>query len=168
MAGPAHLFAFALVGIGGTVALDLWALLLSRTLNIPPVNWPLVGRWIGHMARGRFVHDSIAKAGPLSGEAIIGWAVHYLIGIGYGLLMLAIWGPIWINHPTLLPPLLVSWVLLIPPFLVMMPGMGSGIAGRNTPKPNITRLKSVIGHSVFGIGMFATATAIARFGPITP
>lgn len=120
------------------------------------------------MARGRFVHDSIAKAGPLSGEAIIGWAVHYLIGIGYGLLMLAIWGPIWINHPTLLPPLLVSWVLLIPPFLVMMPGMGSGIAGRNTPKPNITRLKSVIGHSVFGIGMFATATAIARFGPITP
>ena len=97
MAGPAQVLAFALVGISGTVALDLWALLLSRTLNIPPVNWPLVGRWIRHMARGRFVHDSIAKVGPLSGEAIIGWGAHYLIGIGYGLLLLALWGPMWIT-----------------------------------------------------------------------
>jgi hypothetical protein len=32
-----------------------------------------------------------------------------------------------------------------------------GNSGSRTPKPNVTRLKSVIGHSMFGIGMYLTA-----------
>src|SRR5262245_33531013 len=36
-------------------------------------------------------------------------------------------------------------------------GHGYGMAGSRTPKPNVTRLKSVIGHSMFGIGMYMTA-----------
>jgi hypothetical protein len=39
--------------------------------------------------------------------------------------------------------------------------MGMGIAGARTPKPTVTRLKSVVGHSVFGLGMYLTALAIA-------
>lgn len=165
MAAPAHLLAFALVGIGGTIALDLWVLLLKRTLQVPPVNWSMVGRWIGILPQGRFVHDCIAAASPVRGEAIMGWTAHYLIGIGYGLLILAIWGPGWIAQPSLLPPLLVSWVLLVAPYFIMMPGMGSGIAGRRTPRPHWTRFKSVVGHSVFGLGMFAAATLISDFAP---
>jgi hypothetical protein len=42
----------------------------------------------------------------------------------------------------------------------MMPGMGSGIAGAKTPKPHVTRLKSIVGHSVFGLGMYVTALMI--------
>jgi hypothetical protein len=48
----------------------------------------------------------------------------------------------------------------------MMPVMGMGIAGRRTPKPNITRLKSVMGHSVFGLGMYATGRLLASYWPI--
>ena len=29
------------------------------------------------------------------------------------------------------------------------------------PKPNVTRLKSVMGHSVFGLGMYATGRLLA-------
>ncbi len=55
--------------------------------------------------------------------------------------------------------------LLVAPYLIMMPGMGSGIAGAKTPKPNVTRLKSLVGHSVFGLGMYVTAlVAEAGFG----
>ena len=32
----------------------------------------LVGRWLGHMPRGRFRHDSIARAPFISGERLIG------------------------------------------------------------------------------------------------
>jgi len=50
--------------------------------------------------------------------------------------------------------------LLVAPYFNMMPGMGSGIAGARTPKPNVTRLKSIVGHSVFGLGMYVTALMI--------
>lgn len=62
--------------------------------------------------------------------------------------------------------MILVWVLLVAPYFMMMPGMGMGIAGSRTPKPNITRLKSVMGHSVFGVGMYATAVVLARTWPI--
>ena len=48
----------------------------------------------------------------------------------------------------------------------MMPGMGAGIAGAKTPKPNVTRLKALVAHSVFGLGMYATALALTQVKPI--
>ena len=151
----------ALIGAGGTVVLDLWALIMARVLKMPATNWPMVGRWIGNMPRGQFVQENMAAARPVKGEATIGWIAHYAIGIGYGLLLLAIWGRPWIVRPTLLPPMTLAWALLVAPYFIMMPGMGSGIAGSKTPKPNVARLKSVVGHSIFGLGMYATAVALA-------
>jgi len=159
------LFRAALVGIGGTIVLDLWALLMVRVLGWSATNWAMVGRWFGNMVRGRFVQETMAKAEPVKGELAIGWIAHYAIGIGYGLLLPAFWGHGWVDRPTLLPPLILVWVLLVAPYLIMMPGMGMGIAGSRTPKPNVARLKSVMGHSVFGLGMYATAMALARIWP---
>lgn len=149
-----------LVGIGGTAVLDLWAELLKRGFRIPATNWRMVGRWIGHMRTGSFVQPQLAKAPPITGEALIGWGFHFGIGAGYGLLLLLLQGESWLRSPTLLPPLLLAWALLVLPFFVMMPGMGSGIAGSKTPKPNFTRLKSIVSHTVFGLGMFGTATLL--------
>ena len=153
------------IGIGGTVILDLWAALLQRFFGVPATNWAMVGRWVGHMPRGRFIHENIGKAAPVSGELAIGWVVHYAIGIGYGLLLVGLWGAEWLRQPTLLPPMILALGLLVAPYLIMIPGMGSGIAGAKTPKPNVTRLKSLVGHSVFGLGMYVTAlVAEAGFG----
>lgn len=149
-----------LVGIGGTVLLDLWAVFMQRVCNMPASNWAMVGRWVGHMSRGRFAHEDIGRAAPVSGERAIGWIVHYVIGIGYGLLLVGLWGAEWLRQPTLLPPMILALGLLVAPYFIMMPGMGSGIAGAKTPKPNATRLRSIVGHSVFGLGMYVTAQVI--------
>ena len=156
------LFKAALAGIGGTIVLDLWALFMARAMGSSATNWAMVGRWFGNISRGRFVQETMTKAEPVRGELAIGWIAHYAIGIGYGLLLPAFWGHDWIDRPTLLPPMILVWVLLVAPYFMMMPGMGMGIAGSRTPKPNVTRLKSVMGHSVFGLGMYATAMALAR------
>jgi len=58
--------------------------------------------------------------------------------------------------------MILVWVLLAAPWFMMMPGMGMGIAGSRTPRPNITRLRSVMNHSIFGLGLYATAMALAR------
>lgn len=151
----------AIVGIGGTVILDLWSAFMQRAFEVPATNWAMVGRWVGHMSGGRFVHQNIGEATPIAGELAIGWVVHYVIGILYGLLLVGLWGVEWLREPTLLPPMILALALLVAPYFIMMPGMGSGIAGARTPRPNVTRLKSVIGHSVFGLGMYVTALMIA-------
>lgn len=158
-------FKAALIGVGGTIVLDLWALFMARVMGVPATNWAMVGRWFGNMPRGQFVQAAMSKAEPVKGELAIGWIAHYVIGIGYGLLLLTFWGKAWLERPTLLPPMILVWVLLVAPYFMMMPGMGMGIAGSRTPEPNITRLKSVMGHSVFGVGMYATAVVLARTWP---
>jgi hypothetical protein len=152
-----------LVGVGGTIVLDLYALMMSRVLGVPAPKWAIVGRWFGNMARGQFVQVAMSEAAPVKGELAIGWIAHYAIGIGYGLLLVALWGKVWLERPTLLPPMILAWVLLVAPYFMMMPGMGMGIAGSRTPKPNVTRLKSVMGHSVFGLGMYATGRLLAPY-----
>ena len=47
------------------------------------------------------------------------------------------------------------------PFLLMQPGMGAGIAASRTPRPAVARVRSLITHAVFGIGLYA-AGSIAR------
>lgn len=150
----------ALIGIGATVVIDLWALLLRSLFAVPAMNWAMVGRWLGHLPRGQFVHDNIAKASPIAGELVIGWTAHYAIGIGFAALLLSIRGLEWARHPTLLPALIVGVCTVIAPFFVMQPGMGAGIAASKTPKPNIARLRSLLNHTVFGIGLYAAALLV--------
>jgi hypothetical protein len=154
------------IGAGATAVMDSWALVLQRLWKIPPSNWGMVGRWVGHMPRGRFIHDSIAAAPTIRGELAIGWLAHYAIGVGYAALLLAIWGLDWARQPTLLPPLIVSLVALVAPFFMLQPGMGLGIAGSRTPNPTATRLRSLLNHTVFGLGLYVAALICARAIPL--
>ncbi len=150
------------IGVGATAVMDLWALVLHRLWKIPPSNWGMVGRWLGHFPRGRFVHDNIAAAPAIRCELAIGWLAHYAIGISYAAFLLAIWGLDWARQPTLLPALIVSLVALVAPFFQLQPGMGLGIAGSRTPNPTATRLRSLLNHTVFGLGLYVAALICAR------
>jgi hypothetical protein len=149
-----------LIGAGGTAVTDLWAALRKRLLDVPPPNYAMVGRWIAHLARGRFRHDAIATAAPVVREAAIGWCAHYAIGIGFAFLLPSLFGAHWIRQPTLLPALLVGVGTVLAPFLVMQPAMGAGFAASRTPRPGAARLQSVVNHLVFGLGLFVTATLL--------
>jgi Protein of unknown function (DUF2938) len=150
------------IGVGATVFFDFWGLFLKRFFNAPATNWAMLGRWLGHFPRGRFVHDNIAKAEPVPGERVMGWTAHYIIGIAYGVILLAIWGIDWARRPTLLPALILGLAGLVAPLFVMQPGMGAGIAGSKTPNPNATRLRSLLNHAAFGLGLYVFALLSAR------
>jgi len=147
--------AILIIGLGATALMDIWALVRKRLFAMPLPNYGLVGRWLAHMRRGRFVHPSIASATPVRGERLVGWAAHYLIGIAFAALLIGLCGVGWLEQPTLLPALLVGIGTVLAPFLLMQPGMGAGIAARRTPRPGAARLQSVITHTVFGLGLYA-------------
>lgn len=149
-----------LIGVGATAVMDLWSLARKPLLGIAPPDYALVGRWIAHMTQGRFRHDSIAASAPVGGERTIGWTAHYLTGIAFAALLIAIWGPAWIQQPTLGPALAVGIGTVAAPFLVMQPGMGAGIAASRTPRPTSARLQSLITHGIFGLGLYAAAEGV--------
>lgn len=153
-------FLFAIVmGTGATVLIDLWAIARKLIFNITMPNYGWVGRWLAYMPRGRFRHDSIGATPSIKGEQLIGWSAHYAIGIAYAGLLLAWVGNEWLEHPTLTPALTVGVATVAAPFLLMQPGMGSGIAGARAANPFSTRIHSLITHSVFGLGLYLTALA---------
>lgn len=147
------------IGIGATAVMDLWSLLRKLLLGISPPNYGMVGRWIAHMTHGQFRHDSIAASFPVCGERILGWIAHYLIGIAFAALLIAIWGDSWIQNPTIGPALTVGIGTVAAPFLLMQPGMGAGIAASRTQRPASARLQSLITHTVFGLGLYASGWA---------
>lgn len=147
------------VGAGATLVVDLWAMVRQRLFTIVPPNYGLVGRWFAHMPRGRFFHQRIATAAAVRGERLLGWLAHYLIGVAFAALLLAIWGVSWLQQPTLVPALIVGVGTVAAPFLLMQPGMGAGIAARLTPYPASARLQSLLTHTLFGLGLYLTAWA---------
>jgi len=149
-----------LIGVGATLVIDVWAALLRR-LGVPSLDLAWLGRWIGHLPRGRFVHVRIAQAAPIRGELWIGWCAHYAIGIGFAALLLAVCGLEWARTPTLAPALLVGVATVAAPLFVLQPALGAGIASSKTPRPVFNSLKSLATHSVFGLGLFLAAYLIA-------
>jgi hypothetical protein len=152
------------IGIGATASMDAWGWVRTRLLRVPAADYGLVGRWIAYLPRGRFRHDPIAATRRVRGERAIGWTAHYLIGIAFAAVLLAMWGLDWARRPSLAPALIVGLGSVAAPFLLMQPGMGAGLAARRTPRSGFARLQSLVTHAVFGVGLYLAALAVNASG----
>ncbi|MFJ7813665.1 DUF2938 domain-containing protein [Pseudomonas asiatica] len=148
------------IGIGATMVMDLWGLLLRR-MGVATLNFAMVGRWAGHLLHGRVRHQAIAKAEPVRHELALGWGIHYAIGVLFAMLLVVIVGEGWLLAPTLLPALVVGVVTVVAPLCFMQPAMGAGFFASRTPTPARNCLKSLATHFVFGVGMFLSAGLLA-------
>ena len=150
----------ALIGIGATAVMDVWLALLKR-MGVRTSSFALVGRWAGHLLRGRFAHADIACAKPIAGELAWGWLTHYAIGIAFAGLLLAVQGFAWARHPALGPSVLLGVSTALVPLCVIQPAMGAGYASSKTPTPIRNSLRSLANHTVFGVGLYLSAAVVA-------
>lgn len=151
-----------ITGVGATAVMDAWGIARRPLLSIPAPDYALVGRWLGHMAHGRFRHEAIAASAPVPGEALIGWTAHYVIGIAFAATLVGLWGVDWLRQPTLGPALAVGVATVAAPFLVMQPGMGAGIAASRSRRPAAARVQTLVTHAVFGLGLYLAGSVAAR------
>ena len=147
-----------LIGAGATAFLDLVSAARARVFGTPKLDYALVGRWLAYLPRGRFFHDPISKSAPVRGERALGWIAHYATGVGFAGVLLLVW-PQWARNPALLPALIVGIGSVAAPFLLMQPGMGAGLFASRTPNPNAARLRSLITHTIFALGLYAAGWA---------
>lgn len=129
-----HILGAIAIGLGATFGMDLWNVFLRRTIGIQSLNYCLLGRWVSHMPSGTFTHASIAAARPKPFECPIGWIAHYATGIGIGTVVM--------------------------PLFIMQPSLGLGLGASKTPKPTQARLKSLMTHTVFGLGLYLSALGV--------
>ncbi|WP_116368875.1 DUF2938 domain-containing protein [Parahaliea mediterranea] len=154
-----NLAAAVLLGIDATAFMDIVALLRQRLLGIASLDYALVGRWLGHLPRGTLIHRPISHSAAIRGEAALGWVAHYVIGVIFAGVFLALAGPHWLGQPTLLPALGFGLLTVLAPFLVLQPCLGAGIAARQTPQPGTARLRSLFAHASFGLGLWLAGMA---------
>lgn len=148
------------MGLVGSAAMDLWSAVLRRRFGVSGLDYRLLGRWIGHMPKGRFFHQRIGASEPVTGELALGWAAHYAIGVAFALLLLAIWGRTWVDAPTIWPALAIGLGTVVAPWFLMQPAMGIGLAGSKSSNPTATRVRNLGMHGVYGLGLYAAAVAL--------
>ncbi len=148
-----------IIGIGATIVFDLWLVLLKR-MGVKTMNMAFIGRWAGHLAQGRFAHDSIAASPAVSGEHALGWLVHYATGVAFAGALVAVAGQGWLHAPSIGPALAVGIATVGAPLFVMQPSMGLGVASSKTPTPMKNCLRSLANHTVFGLGLYLSALLI--------
>lgn len=143
-------------GIFATLVFDIWQRALQAATGIPATNWGMIGRWFGHIPRGRLVHASIGEAAPVANEAAIGWIMHYLIGLGYGVVYVGMMTALF-GGPTLLNGFLFGLASVVIPWFMMQPCMGLGMMGAKAANPNIPRYGALAAHCIYGVALYAGA-----------
>lgn len=149
-----------LIGCGATLIMDIWLMFLKK-LGVQTLNFAFIGRWVGHLFRGRAAHASIGKAPRIPYEVLLGWLTHYAVGVAFAMLLVGLFGTSWATAPSLAPAVAVGVGTVAFPFFVMQPAMGLGVAASRTEAPLRNCIRSVVNHAVFGLGLFLSASVIA-------
>jgi hypothetical protein len=149
-----------LIGIGATLTFDLWAQFLKHAFKIIPSNICLVGRWLRYMPEGTFKHSNIASSPQKSAECMVGWIAHYMIGTTFAIAFVLLVGSNWLHHPTLIPAIVFGVASVFAPFFIMQPSLGLGFAASKTSNPTQARLRSLMNHTAFGIGLYLFALLV--------
>ena len=150
-----------LIGLGATLTTDLWSLFLKRVFKITSPNYCLVGRWLRYMPEVTFRHSNIASAPQKSAECTVGWIAHYMIGITFAIAFVGLVGNNWLQHPMLIPAIIFGVVTILMPFFIMQPAFGLGFAASKTLNPTQARLRSLMNHIAFGIGLYSFGLLIS-------
>lgn len=141
-------------GLLATILIDAWALFLQSVFRLPTTDWAMVGRWVGHLRHGTYVHNPIATAAPVAGERAVGWATHYVIGLLYGVAYLWLVVEMLGQTPGLTSAIVFSLVLLVAPWFIMQPGLGLGVLAHRAPRPWLIRGINISVHIIFGVGLY--------------
>lgn len=116
------------------------------------------------MPNGVFKHSSIAGSPKMSAECLVGWIAHYVIGISLATAFVLIVGVKWLQTPTLPPAFIFGIISVAAPFLIMQPCFGLGFAASKTPNPTQARLRSLMNHAAFGVGLYLSAFLTNYYG----
>lgn len=140
-------------GIGACIIFDLWQRVFAIATGIPPSNWAMVGRWLlGLLAGQGLIARDLPTQPARPNEAAAGWALHYIVAVGYAVLYAALMQSGWLRAG-LVDGLIFGLVSVVVPWLFFMPALGNGVMARLTPNPPRACAVALVMHAVFGLAL---------------
>lgn len=144
------------MGAFATLVIDLWAMIIKHGFKQQTTDWGMAGRWFAYLPRGVFIHRPIGKTEPVNYEKLIGWSAHYIIGVIYAWMYIAIVAQVLNAQPQLGSALIFGIVTVLAPWFILQPGMGMGVLASKTPNPWTKRFLSLTVHCIFGLALYAS------------
>ncbi|MEJ0051544.1 MAG: DUF2938 family protein [Methylovirgula sp.] len=145
------------IGIVTTATLDIWQQIYRLIFGTPITDWAMIGRWAGHIPEGQFVQPDIGKAPPIANELILGWIVHYVVGIGYAVVYLLLMRFIIGSPPSFVSALVFGAVSVGVTWFFMEPILGAGIMGSKIPQQASAMAHDFTSHLSLGLGLYIGA-----------
>lgn len=146
----------AAAGLGATLLTDLVGI-LRHGWSATNGFYSLVGRWIGSAPRTGILHEDIRTSPPAPAEALLGWSAHTILGLLFGIGFVLLAGPTALSTPRVWQGLGFGLATVLVPWLIFQPLFGWGVALSKAPEPWRLRLRSVVTHLVFGLGLWLSA-----------
>ena len=143
-----------LVGIAGTVTMDVLAG-VSRKLGLAMgAKGQWVGRWYLGIARGRFVHADIRSAPECPGEKRAALVGHYVIGIVLAVLYVFGMELAGLSPASFVVAVCYGLGTCVFPWFLVFPALGFGVFGRKGPHELKLFAASVLNHFWYGLGLW--------------
>jgi hypothetical protein len=143
----------AFAGILATFIMDLWAYGQKKLFGIKSLDYCLVGRWLLSMQQGKFRHSNIVSSAQMKYECVAGWFSHYAIGVVFSFFFVGLIS-LFSFEIGFYQTVIFGIATVIVPFFVMQPSFGFGYAASKTPNPWQARVRSLVAHASFGVGLY--------------
>src|SRR5664279_5642669 len=69
-------------------------------------------------------------------------------------------GDNWLQHPNPIPAIVFGLVTVLAPSFIMQPAFGLAFAASKTPNPTQAKLRSLMNHTAFGVGLHLFALLV--------
>lgn len=153
----------ATVGIGATVFTDFTGI-MRQGWTATNGFYCLVGRWHGSIPRNGLAHKDIRDAPTLAPEAVLGWSAHLLLSLLFGIGFTFLFGSTALSEPKVWQGLSFGIATVLVPWLIFQPLFGWGVAASKAPEPWKMRLRGLITHSLFGLGLWLSTLILNIMG----
>lgn len=142
-----------ILGLLSTLIMDLLALLRFHFFQSKSFNYALIGRWTLSLKNFKFLYNNITSSPVVKYEMIVGWLLHYAIGVSLSFIYLQT--PIFNEQPNIfISSILFGLFTTLIPLIIMQPILGFGFFASKTPRPTQSIKNSLIAHFNFGLGLF--------------
>lgn len=141
------------VGVLGTLVMDLLNLLFARAGMILKIDVGMIGRMAVGWTHGRFCYGHPSEMKKVTNEKLYGYITHNIIGVSLALPYVLGWdlfiggpaSPIW--------ALAYGIATTIASWFFVYPSMGLGVLGSLSPEGIKAPLSSLANHLFYGVGL---------------
>lgn len=149
-----YVFLFTCIGFLTTMTFDALMLMASFVTGQVP-DWRMIGRIAAYaLTEGRLIIWDWRHFAPMPYENLIGWCVHYAVGIAYALIYGCLLLRVLHFQHSLLACLILLWLFTIMPFCVLDPIAGLGMFASHTQHPWRVIALTFFNHSLFAIALW--------------